>query len=367
LAACASGTLKGPHPQRVNPPYPQSRLIPRVTWDFSTITTHRKALGSDLWPCAWAADGDLYCAWGDGGGFDGNDDHVGRVSLGFARITGTPSAQDRESFSGKNLWGSPPYALSQADFGGKVGSLVAHQGVLYAVGGFWTAGNSPDPVHASGRGPMSSIAWSSDSGRSWQLAAWSSPQPLGTFLDAGQDSLTSPAGRLLIYYLRPADSQHLFLKRVRADELKMDPASAPGTEYFSAADPRGGAPHWSAAEADASPVFTDANNVQGPSVVFDPGVRRYLLTAGHYVSGNDDDSTAGQVGLFEAPQPWGPWRTVGYYENWGSLNAETRGDFLSLRLPSKWLSLDGRTFWAVFSGLKSFDSFNVVRGALQVR
>jgi hypothetical protein len=38
-----------------------------------------------------------------------------------------------------------------------------------------------------------------------------------------------------------------------------------------------------------------------------------------------------------------------------------------LRLPSKWLSADGTAVWAVFSGPRAFDSFNVVRGKLTLR
>jgi len=188
LSACSTGGLREPSANAPRPPYAQSRLIDGVTWDFSTITTHRQAHGSDLWPCAWAADGDLYCAWGDGGGFDGNDDNVGRVSLGFARVSGTPRGSDPSSVVGKNIWGAPPFAESAANFGGKVGSLVSANGVLYAHGGFWTANDTPDPVHKSGRGPQNSVAWSADSAKSWHIADWSSPEPLGTFLVGGQDS-----------------------------------------------------------------------------------------------------------------------------------------------------------------------------------
>src|SRR5450631_2612986 len=126
-------------------PYPQSTLIDAVSWDFDRLPETRRALGSDLWPCTGGRDGNTYCAWGDGGGFDGNDDNIGRVSLGFARIRGTPSAQDPGAIIGKNIWGSPPYAEFAAGFGGKVGSMTAVQGVLYAYGGFWTADNSQDP------------------------------------------------------------------------------------------------------------------------------------------------------------------------------------------------------------------------------
>src|ERR1700733_11513878 len=87
-------------------PYPPSRMIGAVTWDFSAGTTSRRALGSDLWPCTWASDDNQYCAWGDGGGFDGNDDNIGRVSLGFARIAGIPAADGSSGFTGKNVWGA---------------------------------------------------------------------------------------------------------------------------------------------------------------------------------------------------------------------------------------------------------------------
>ena len=366
LSACAHVPLRGTPP---NPraPYPPSHLIRAVTWDFSTIAIMRKAHGSDLWPCAWGIDGELYCAWGDGGGFDGDDDHIGRVSLGFARVSGIPDLRDPAAYGGKNIWGSPPYANFPAAFGGKVGSMLAVNGVLYAHGGFWTRENNKDPVHASGRGPLNTIAWSSDSARTWQLAPWSSPGPLGSFLDAGQDSTTAPAAQVLLYYMREGDNRHLYLKRVSADRLTADPVTEQRAEYFSGARRGARDARWSSKESDSVPVFVDANNVEGPSAVYDAGLGRYLLTAGHYASGNDAESSAGKVGLFEAPHPWGPWATVGYYENWGNLNAETTGDFLSLRLPSKWFSADGRTLWAVFSGLKSFDSLNVVRGVLSVR
>src|SRR5262245_3667829 len=68
-------------------PYPPSNIISGLQWDWST---HRKlAPGSDLWPVTWASDGNLYAAWGDGGGFGGTDSD-GRVSMGFARLEGSP-------------------------------------------------------------------------------------------------------------------------------------------------------------------------------------------------------------------------------------------------------------------------------------
>jgi hypothetical protein len=214
---------------------------------------------------------------------------------------------------------------------------------------------------------VSSIAWSTDGARSWQIAPWSSTLPLGSFLDPGKDTIGAAPDFVYLYYLRGGDSRHLYLERIHPGRLTADPAGGLGFEYFAGTSHFGRSAHWTSRESDALPVFVDRNNVEGPSAVYDPGLGRYLLTVGHYASGNDDDSSAGQVGLFEAPHPWGPWATIGYYEDWGNLKAETTGDFLSLRIPSKWLSSDGKTLWAVFSGLKSFDSFNLVEGVLSVR
>ena len=356
-----------PAPGAPRAPYAQSRFIGSVTWDFSTVTTHRQAHGSYLWPCAWARDHELYCAWGDGGGFDGDADDVGRASLGFARVTGQPDVNDPTAIRGKNVWGALPYAENPATFGGKVGSMISVNGILYAHGGFWTRANASDPIHKGGRGPLLTVAWSSDLARSWHLADWSSTAPLGGFLDSGEDAIPSPAW-VFLYFQKTGDDRNVYLARTAPSKLMEDPAKSGNREYFAGLSWWRFGPHWSLNPADAVPVFSDPNRVEGSCVTFDRAIGRYLLTAGHYVSGNDDDSSAGQVGLFEARAPWGPWRTVGYYEDWGgdALDRETRGDFLGLRLPSKWISADGKTLWAVFSGLKSFDSFNVVRAELSL-
>src|SRR4051794_40964037 len=78
-------------------PSPPSPVIESITWHWETL--HTAATGSDLWPVTWAADDNLYAAWGDGGGFGGTDQE-GRVALGFARIQGPP-----EKFNGINLNG----------------------------------------------------------------------------------------------------------------------------------------------------------------------------------------------------------------------------------------------------------------------
>ena len=368
ISACRSIVRDNAGSRTTSPaPYPQSHVITAVTWNFSAAATSRKALGSDLWPCTWARDGNLYCAWGDGGGFDGNDDNIGRVSLGFARIAGIPVADGASGFTGKNVWGAPPYAENSATFGGKVVSLISVGGVLYAIGGLWTSENTANPVHTSERGPLNTLAWSSDQGRTWQIAPWSSPSTLGTFLNFGRDNAGAFDSYIYIYYVREGDSQHIYLKRVPKERLQSDP-SIPGIyQYFTGADARGRVDAWSMQERDAGAIFFDSNNVNGPEVVYNSKLHRYLLTLGHYPSGRDSDSSAGKLGVFEAPHPWGPWATVGYYDDWGAFGPSAAGDFLGLHMPVKWISSDGKTLWCIFSGLNEFDAFNVVKGTLTTR
>jgi len=348
-----------------NAPYPQSQVITGMTWDLSTVTTLRKAQGSDLWPMTWAADGNLYGAWGDGGGFDGNANNIGRVSLGFARITGTPVQGQPNSFSGKNVWGAAPgYAQYPATFGGKVGNVISIDGVLYGQGGLWTTVNCgcADPTQRSGSNPTQrTLIWSEDLGKTWTIAPWTVSAMLGAPLQFGQDyrGAWDPA-HVYLYYQRDVnvDASHVYLRRVRRGELTTNPSTPGHYEYW--AGPDAATAVWSTVEANAVPVFHDANipagTYAGQSIVYAPALGRYLLTTFH---GNG----AGQVGFFEAPHPWGPWATLGYYSDWGGYN-ETAGEGNGLSFPAKWISADGKGLWAVFSGLNAFDSFNVARVTL---
>src|SRR4029077_12638715 len=110
------------------PPYPPSAVIEGIDWDFDHRV--RQAPGSDLWPMTWAADDNLYTAWGDGGGFGGTNSD-GRASLGFARIEGPA-----ERFRATNVWGGKNCERA-GTFGGKVGALLSVDTTLYAVGGVW--------------------------------------------------------------------------------------------------------------------------------------------------------------------------------------------------------------------------------------
>ena len=77
-------------------PYPPSTVITGITFHQSTLL--QAAPGSDQWGTTQASDGNLYLGWGDGGGFGGTNT-TGRVSMGIARISGTPP-----SYTAVNMW-----------------------------------------------------------------------------------------------------------------------------------------------------------------------------------------------------------------------------------------------------------------------
>src|SRR5689334_25325427 len=96
-----------------------------------------------------------------------------------------------------------------------------------------------------------------------------------------------------------------YLMRARKGRL-LDPSAY---QYFAGTP---AAPAWSASPGAAKPVFADPNGVDGSELAYDAGLGRYLLTVAHGTDGRD----GGELGVFEGPQPWGPWATVDYEDRW---------------------------------------------------
>jgi hypothetical protein len=352
LLVVAPGLLGADSP---NAPYPPSPVIREITWHWDTYRT--AAIGSDLWPVTWGPDGHLYAAWGDGGGFGGSDSD-GRVSMGFARIEKGP-----EDFRGCNVNGgkSPEHPASFPKKG-KTGGILFVDGTLYAninlQDGRW-----PNVDHV--------FAWSTNLGATWAQAEWRFPkgrdnfQP-ARFLNFGQDYTGVPlrlAGFVYIYGprqpAREGQPNELFLARVPKNQLRVRSAY----EFFQVSGPDG-EPRWTRDPTQMRPVFSDSNGVALAGVLYLPALKRFLLTSFH--------TGPGQLGVFDAPTPWGPWTTVSYSEHWGQMGAA--GEGLTCDFPQKWMSPDGLTLWSIFSvygpsaklGIKAHDRFNLVKATLEL-
>jgi hypothetical protein len=348
VAQASHAPVVGP----AKPPYPASPGIARVEFDFST---HRRlAPGSDNWPTTWGSDGHLYSVWGDGGGFGGTNG-TGRVLLGVARIEG-----DATHYIGKNIWGGFE-GENPAQFGGKSYGILSVAGVLY----MWVA-PQPNP-HLD----HSQLAWSTDRGATWQLAGWTFPfadaLTVPTFLNFGRDYAGARDGYVYSYFIHPAwgpgkatkTTAHTFdvhqpgrihLSRVPKDAL----LDRTRYEFFTGLS-AAGVPVWSTDVTKKRPVFEDPNGVGwNVSVSYNPGLRRYLLSTEH------TETHAGKLGIFDAPEPWGPWTTIAYDEAWGAGLIEVSTFYWNFA--PKWLSADGTRFTMVFTGRNTNDSWNTVAG-----
>jgi hypothetical protein len=137
----------------------------------------------------------------------------------------------------------------------------------------------------------------------------------------------------------------MVLARVPKDRIRQRAA------YEFCADPGAKSePTWTKEIALRGAVFTHPGMCYRCNVSYNPGLKRYLLCQ----AGAERNANYG-FGVFDAPEPWGPWTTVCWTPTWDVEPGE------SANFPTKWMSADGRTVHLVFSG---GDSFNVRRAVL---
>jgi hypothetical protein len=105
-------------------------------------------------------------------------------------------------------------------------------------------------------------------------------------------------------------------------------------------------PLWTREIADRGAVFTHKQRCYRCGITYDPGLKRYLwvqITPG--TNGKKPDTRfEGGFGIYDAPEPWGPWTTVYFTEKWDVGPGE------SASFPTKWMSANGKTLYLVFSG-----------------
>jgi hypothetical protein len=263
------------------------------------------------------------------------------VSLGVARVDG--SGQD---FTGYNVFGGKD-PEAPATFEGKAHGILSIDGVLYMN------------VVDQGQWMRGKMYRSTDHGHTWTPndGGWFFEEPDGVFgatafLTFGKDY--EGARDTYVYGYcesrRGVIQPNIDMFRVPKDQI-MDRSAV---EFFAGLDGSGN-PEWTSDVTQRQPVFSDPNGVDwGVQVTYNPALQRYLLTVRH------DDS--GGWGIFDAPEPWGPWTTVAYEDNW--IDSQKKFTFI---FNQKWMSADGKTMYMVFSGTGTYDSFNVLKGTLSLR
>lgn len=335
-------------PANVPAPYTNSAVIKGIHFDWSSHIEH--AQGSDNWPITWADDNHQYTSWGDGGGFGGSNS-VGRVSLGVARIEG-----DAALYRAFNVWGGEQ-AEQPSQFGGKSYGIISIAGMLYK----WVSPGSNIQAYQESR-----LYLSADHGASWEKLDWAFDRSEGmvnpTFAQFGKDYEGARDDYVYIYAnlikddsaLKVQKPGEVVLLRVAKNSLEKKPSY----QYFSGFD--GNArPRWATDSHSRVPVFVDNEGVGwNLSVSYNAGLGRYLLITEH------SESLRSNIGIFDAPEPWGPWTTV-YYGKFGD-DSDSQETTFFYNFSNKWLSEDGKQFVLLFTGIKDNDSWNTVSGQFTV-
>lgn len=311
-------------------PYPPSPVIRRLVFQPDI---HRDAIESDNWPITWGDDDSQYTSYGDGWGFEPKTEH--KLGMGFARIIG-PAGQ----FHGANLR-SPGEQVGNGAQSPKASGILMVDGVLY----LWTrnVGNSQ-------------LLWSKDHGRTWESGlrlqtGFGSP----TFLNFGRDYHGSRDAFVYTYSQDGASAyendNQLALARVPKNKI----TDRAAWEFFEKLD-ENGHPLWTPDIERRGAVFTYTANCRRSDVVYNPGIRRYLMALAY--------NAAGDWGTFDAPEPWGPWTTVFHSDasrSGAGTNAWGIPGTHGYRLPAKWISPDGLAMTLVFSGVRlkdiTYDAF----------
>lgn len=329
-ATALLATTATPAPAQTAPPYPRSTLLTGLTWD--TGTYRWSGADGDLWPMTLMPDGTMRTAWGDA--------RLGcsaKVSYGVARIaSATPTTTRQIIHCGPAGTGN-----------GKLLSLLAAGSSLYAIVDLQRTGDG-FPIWRSG-----------DGGRTWSKPGWAFSNWVESFVQYGKAKLDAPGG---FAFLLDARGTEIHLLRAPQDRLQDRSAY----QWFSGTTNN---PAWSVDASRSKPIFVDPAGTYRPVITFNPGLGRYLLTVSH---ARTAQGSAGRLGVFEAPQLRGPWRTVYYADNFLGMRD---GQYLGVDFPIKWQADGGRTLWAVINCYdlsrrgscgRYHDRFNLMRARLTV-
>jgi hypothetical protein len=355
-------------------PFPPSTALTAVL--FKGV--HSDYHFADTWYPSWAADGNLYSPFTDGGvngvfsnsnGFEEDDKNFGsntsptrKATTGQAVLTGDDPLNLTVTCLGTVVADPYPY-------GGRYpcGSLL-HNGVWY----YGTYTLSPHAVTRFGPtsynwpwlGPLVGFRVSIDSGKSWQetphtpakplfgeTGLWGYPVKIGApnFVDFGKNMEHSPDGKAYLVALgaSSSDPKPRFenLSWITADQvylLRVTPSietinDASKYEFFGGRDNRGGE-IWTRELAGARPLLEWNNHMGCVTATYNAPLKKYLMCV------TDGGNTCAKMHTYilEAERLTGPWRLVTYMQDFGQ-------QAYFVNVPSKFISADGYTAWLCYS------------------
>ena len=302
----------------------------------------------DLWPVAWAEDGNLYGVNGDGKGFG-----TSFADINANRISGDPYSRN---ITGAVLTSNISRIWTAGNYNRKPTGMICVDGVLYcAVQDLNTDFNDA---------PAATICKSTDKGRTW---TWDNSTPMFgnykfttiMFLDYGKNNQYGTDGYVYAYGIdnnwrdsfndRVQDPTQLFLARVPKASI-MDRSK---WEFYTG-DLNGNAA-WSADINAKKPVLQDdtrlyVNTCFAPgrgndpknftiisqgSIVYNQPLNRYIYSAW----------TEYTFEFYESPSPFGPWKKFLSKDYGAYIWTSAKNGGYATTIPSKFISSDGKTMW----------------------
>jgi hypothetical protein len=349
-------------------PYGSSSILGSISWDQSSKV--RYAHGSDIWDSMWASDGLIYGAWGDGNGFAS----ASKKQIGVSSLTGSPPS----ALTGADVYlGSNPAAtcVTASTVGGKPHGVVALPiSVMYMFhtsqdhcASTWLAKSTNNGT--SWTSQVGTLSWPDANNLQWNNILQTGQAQAGALVP---DSGTTPYLYLYGSKTTEAGSGKNYLARV-PDSPSNAIETMSNWSYYTGTDASGN-PTWASSSASAVPVWTDPDHAESMIVSFDKAIGRYIAYNDH---GTDCTGVPcmRQLGLFDAPSPWGPWTTFDYEENFDNTGCVMNclGDHVSVgwSLMQKWMSSDGLTIWPEYSSVdwgttNLYDSLNLIKGTISL-
>ena len=353
--AAALSVKTAPASPNGDPAYCASPAIKSMTWNWSSGFNQQNS--SDLWAQTWGSDNNEYGFFGDGMGYFGDT----KTSFGVGELSG--DAGPLKPSNALNVYGGGD-GSHPASMMGKATALLAIGSDFYALGSVWQPSDPPNDGY--GAPEHVEVEYSFANPYSWQsnFSAWTfcsataAPSDFCpvSFLEYGAGYAGALDGYVYLYGM-PAQNffgnatpgpAYTYLFRVASDQL----LSQGSYEAFSGLDGNGNAV-WSSNWADKQPIFTDS----GPRPIAISAVV-YNLALGRFIA-EGQGGFVNQAAFYDAPNPWGPWTSIGYYNSnvdntagWGSLGTTAfafgkTGDSLGINFINKWSS--SSTMWLVFS------------------
>lgn len=295
---------------------------------------YRAGGDGDLWPSCWAADGDLYTAWGDGRGFGGEP-----TDIGAARLRGGP-----DSLAGTNLAA-----------GDEVGQVWSGEGFTRKPTGMACVDGKKymavqDLAHDFNKAPAATIASSTD-GKQW---TWDKAKPMFAdgvfttimFLDRGQEGHNTPDGYVYAYGIdgnwrdsftdAVPDPVDLYLARVPAGQVMNRSA----WEFYSGAP--GGTPIYTRDIRAKKPVLHDDRRTAAGMSVISQGSVTYYPRLKRYIYSSWTEYT---FEFYSSPTPWGPFTRSNSLDFGAYPWSTKRYGGYGLTMPSKFIGSNGRSAW----------------------